>query len=50
LGVDWVVFNAPIAPPPSRVAWLPAEEVVAVMQEVACSASEISYAPSTPPA
>jgi hypothetical protein len=50
LGMDWVVFNSPIAPPPPKVAWRPAEDAVAFSQVVCDSAPEISYAPPTPPA
>jgi hypothetical protein len=50
LSIDWVVFQAPIAPPPAQVAWRPADAAVAVICPRSFPAPEVSYAPPTPPA
>jgi hypothetical protein len=50
LATDWVVFNSPIAPPPVKIAWRPAEGTIDSIAEFVLAAPEVAYAPPTPPA
>jgi hypothetical protein len=48
-GNDWVVFSSPIAPPPARLAWAPAEIEVGEIGGYFASMPELAYAPSARP-